>query len=199
MLKEGVNPALIENAGVMAGMPVGPFAVADEVSIELMYKVMKATKAAVGEKYQAQPADSVAVDFVEKFGRLGKKAKKGFYEYPEDGKKYLWPDLSKHFPRADNQPTVEEVKKRLLYRQAVEVARCFEEGVLTTPEDADIGAIFGWGFAPYTGGPLSMIDTIGLAAFVKETERMARAYGPRYRAPKLLRDMAKGGRTFYAA
>ncbi|RIK95067.1 MAG: 3-hydroxyacyl-CoA dehydrogenase [Proteobacteria bacterium] len=198
MLKEGINPALIENAGVMAGMPVGPFAVADEVSIELMYKVMKATRAAVGDKYQEQPADSVAVDFVEKFGRLGKKAKKGFYEYPEDGKKYLWPELAKHFPRADNQPTVEEVKKRLLYRQAVEVARCYEEGVLTAPEDADIGAIFGWGFAPYTGGPLSMIDTVGVAAFVKETERMARAYGARYRSPKLLRDMAKEGRTFYA-
>lgn len=197
MLKEGINPALIENAGVMAGMPVGPFAVGDEVSVELMYKVMKATSAALGDKYAAHPSDDVVALFVEKLGRLGKKVKKGFYDYPEDGKKYLWPDLAKHFPPAADQPSVDEVKKRLLYRQAVEVARCYEEGVLTAPQDADIGAIFGWGFAPYTGGPLSMIDTIGVAEFVRETDQMAKAFGARYKAPKLLRAMAKEGRTFY--
>jgi 3-hydroxyacyl-CoA dehydrogenase/enoyl-CoA hydratase/3-hydroxybutyryl-CoA epimerase len=198
MLKEGVNPALIENAGVMAGMPVGPFAVGDEVSIDLMYKVMKATKAGLGDKYQPQPSDDVVEYFVEKLGRLGKKNKKGFYDYPEDGKKYLWPELTKHFPLAKDQPDVDEVKKRLLYRQAIEVARCYEEGVVTAPQDADIGAIFGWGFAPYTGGPLSMIDTIGAAQFVKEADRLAKAYGARFKVPKSLRAMAKEGRTYYA-
>lgn len=198
MLKEGVNPALIENAGLMAGMPVGPFAVGDEVSIELMYKIMKASKAALSDKYEEQPSDGVIEYFVDKLGRLGKKTKKGFYDYPEGGKKYLWPDLTKHFPLAENQPGVDELKKRLLYRQAIEVARCFEEGVLTAPEDADIGAIFGWGFAPYTGGPLSMIDTIGAARFVKEADHMARAHGPRYKVPKSLRAMAKEGRSYYA-
>ncbi len=199
MLKEGVNPALIENAGVMAGMPVGPLAVGDEVSIELMYKIGKATKAALGDKYQPHPADEVGELFVTKLGRIGKKAGKGFYEYPEDGKKFLWPGLAELFKLADDQPDVGTVKKRLLYRQAVEVARCYEEKVVTAPEDADVGAIFGWGFAPYTGGPLSMIDTIGVDTFVAECDALAQKHGERFSPPKLLRDMAAKGQTFYKA
>lgn len=199
MLKEGVNPALIENGGVQAGMAVGPFAVADEVSIELMYKVQQATKAALGDAYQPHPADEVAELFVTRLGRLGKKVGKGFYDYPEGGKKHLWPGLAEHFPPRADQPGVAEVKKRLLYRQAVEVVRCLEENVVTDPADADVGAIFGWGFAPHTGGPLSMIDTIGVARFVAECEELAAHHGERFAPPKLLRDMAREGRTFYPA
>jgi 3-hydroxyacyl-CoA dehydrogenase/enoyl-CoA hydratase/3-hydroxybutyryl-CoA epimerase len=197
MLTEGITPALIENAGVMAGMPVGPFAVGDEVSIELMYKVKEATKKALGDQYQAAPSDDVIDLMVTKLGRLGKKTGKGFYDYPEGQKKHLWPGLTSEFPEAKTQPSVAELKKRFLYRQAIECARCFEEGVVTDPADADVGAIFGWGFAPHTGGPLSMIDTIGAATFVAECDRMAQAYGPRFSPPKILRDMATANRQFY--
>ncbi|GGO06524.1 3-hydroxyacyl-CoA dehydrogenase [Iodidimonas muriae] len=200
MVAEGINPALIENAGKMLGMPVGPLAVGDEVAIDLSYKIMNQTKKDLGADYQASPGDVVVDTFVEKLERFGRKNGKGMYVYPEDGgKKYLWPGISDHFPRAAEQPTVDEVKTRLLYRQIVECARCFAENVLTTPEDGDLGAIFGWGFAPWTGGPFSHMDFIGLAAFVAEADRLAEAYGERFRVPDQLRDMAQKGASYYPA
>ena len=84
-----------------------------------------------------------------------------------------------------------------MFRQLVECARCFEEGVLETPEDGDLGAIFGWGFAPFTGGPFSMMDTIGIAEVVATLDRLAQRHGERFAAPRLLRDMAAAGETFY--
>jgi 3-hydroxyacyl-CoA dehydrogenase/enoyl-CoA hydratase/3-hydroxybutyryl-CoA epimerase len=135
-----------------------------------------------------------------KLERYGRKNGKGSYVYPEDGsKKYLWPDLSEHFPLSDDQPDVEEVKTRLLVRQAIEAARCFEEKVLINASSGDVGAIFGIGFPPYTGGPFSFIDTMGLDAFIAEADRFADAYGPRFTPPQLLRDMAEKGETFYSA
>jgi 3-hydroxyacyl-CoA dehydrogenase/enoyl-CoA hydratase/3-hydroxybutyryl-CoA epimerase len=199
MVKEGVNPALIENAGKMAGMPVGPLAVGDEVALDLSYKVGMATRKALGDKYVPSPADGFVEKMVVDLERFGRKNKKGNYVYPEDGgKKYLWPGLQEHFPLADEQPTVEEVKSRYMVRQAVEAARCFEEGVLIDASSGDIGAIFGWGFAPFTGGPFSFIDTYGVAEFVAEADRLAQAYGARFTPPQLLRDMAAAGETFYA-
>lgn len=199
MVGEGVTPALIDNCGRHAGMPVGPMAVGDEVAIDLSYKVKLQTVKDLGDAYKPGPADKV-VDRMYELGRYGRKTAKGFYVYPEDGgRKYLWPDLAKEFgrlPDAD-QPKPEEVKTRLLYRQLVECARCFEEGVLVTPEDGDLGAIFGWGFVPFSGGPFSMMDTIGLDKVVAELDRLAQAYGERFAPPKLLRDMAAKGETFY--
>ena len=199
MLKDGIKPALIENAGRLAGMMVGPLAVADEVSLELSYKVMSQAKKDLGDAYPGSPADDVIIKFVEQLGRKGRKNGKGFYEYPEGGKKYLWPEISDHFPEAAEQPHVDEVKTRILYRQAIEAARCFEEGVLDDAPSADVGAILGWGFAPYTGGPLSFIDGVGAKAFVAEAERLAKAYGRRFAPPKILRDMAENGGSFYPA
>jgi len=199
MVKEGVNPALIENAGKMAGMPVGPLAVGDEVALDLSYKVGMATRKALGDKYVPSPADDFVEKMVVELERFGRKNGKGNYVYPEDGgRKYLWPGLQEHFPLADEQPTVEEVKSRYMVRQAVEAARCFEEGVLIDASSGDIGAIFGWGFAPFTGGPFSFIDTYGVAEFVAEADRLAQAYGARFTPPQLLRDMAAKGETFYA-
>jgi len=198
MVAEGVSPALIENAGKMLSMPVGPLAVGDEVAIDLSYKVMKATEKDLGEAYERSPADDVVELFVEKLERFGRKNGKGMYEYPEDGaKKYLWPGLGEHFPPAAEQPGVEEVKARLLLRQMVECARCFAEGVLTTPEDGDLGAIFGWGFAPWTGGPFSYIDFLGPQAFVAEADRLADAHGDGFRVPEQLREMAERGESYY--
>lgn len=196
MLAEGVNPALIENVARQAGMPVGPLAVTDEVSIELSHHVMSQTKKDLGDQYVESPADAVIAKFME-LGRKGKKAGKGFYEYPEGGRKHLWPGLAELYPRAAEQPSADDVKKRLLYAQAIETVRCMDEGVVTHPEDADIGSIFGWGFPPYTGGTISFIETEGLAAFVKEADQLAEKYGVRFEVPDSLRKMAENNETFY--
>lgn len=199
MVQEGVNPALIENAGKMAGMPVGPLAVGDEVALDLSYKVGMATRKALGDKYVSSPADGFVEKMVVDLERFGRKNGKGNYVYPEDGsRKYLWPGLADHFPVSDDQPSVDEVKSRFMVRQAIEAARCFEEGVLIDASSGDIGAIFGWGFAPFTGGPFSFIDTMGVAEFVREADRLAQAYGPRFTPPQMLRDMAEKGESFYS-
>lgn len=197
MVAEGVLAALIENGARMAGMPVGPLALMDEVSIDLSYHIREQTKKDLGESYAPASGDAVIDLFFAKLDRIGKKAGKGFYEYPPDGKKYLWPGLKEHFPIAENQPSVEEVKRRLLYAQSLDAARCLEEGVLTDPADGDVGALLGLGFPPYTGGPLSLIDTVGVAEFVRQCDEMAEKYGPRFTPPKLLRDMAERGESFY--
>ncbi|GLQ05486.1 3-hydroxyacyl-CoA dehydrogenase NAD-binding domain-containing protein [Sneathiella chinensis] len=201
MLAEGINPALIDMAGKMSGMPVGPLALADEVAIDLIYKVRNQTRDDLGDKYIPSPSDATVTKMVEELNRVGKREGKGFYDYPEGGKKHLWKELGTHFPQLpeDEQPSVEEVIKRLLYIQSVETARCLEENVVTTPEDADVGSILGWGFAPSRGGAISQIHTVGVDNFVAECDRMAQAYGARFTPPQFLRDMASKGETFYAA
>jgi 3-hydroxyacyl-CoA dehydrogenase / enoyl-CoA hydratase / 3-hydroxybutyryl-CoA epimerase len=199
MVGEGVTPALIDNIGKHIGMPVGPLAVGDEVSIDLSYKVKAQTIKDLGDAYKKTAADAV-VERMYELGRYGRKTAKGFYVYPEDGtKKYLWPELAATFGHlADElQPSPQEVKDRLMYRQLVECGRCMEEGVLETPEDGDLGAIFGWGFAPHTGGPFSYMDALGLKNVVVTLDRLAQLYGERFNAPKLLRDMAASGQSFY--
>lgn len=195
-LASGVSPAMIENAGKMAGMPVGPLALADEVSIELCYKINKQTEADTGKKNDSA-AVGVINKFMEELNRPGKKAKQGFYEYPENGKKMLWPELSKLFPVAAPQPDVEEIKKRLLYIQALEAVKCIEENIVTKSADADIGSILGWGFAPYTGGVISFVDTIGVKKFVDECNVLAKKYGKRFKPTRKLKEMAAEGKSFY--
>jgi 3-hydroxyacyl-CoA dehydrogenase/enoyl-CoA hydratase/3-hydroxybutyryl-CoA epimerase len=195
LLKDGVNPVLIENAGKNAGMPVGPLAVTDEVALDLAYKVSgEAVKD--GVLSDQDTGYQISKQFVE-MGRLGKKSKAGFYEYPEGGKKYLWDGLAQLFPVAESQPDIEEVKKRLLYRQVLETVKCWEEGVIRTKLDADLGSILAWGFPPYMGGTLSFVDTVGVEAFVAECDRLADAYGNRFRPTKKLREMALNGEGFY--
>lgn len=195
LLAQGVKPALIENAAKAAGMPVGPLAVADEVSIELMYKIFKQTEAD-GISMEG-PAKDVIFTMIETLDRKGKKEGKGFYEYPEGGKKSLWKGLATHFPPAKVQPDVEDVKKRLLHLQALESMRCFEEGVLHSVEDADIGSILGWGFPPYTGGVLSYIDFVGVDVFVKECEAFVASAGKRFAPTEKLKSMAASGQSIY--
>jgi 3-hydroxyacyl-CoA dehydrogenase/enoyl-CoA hydratase/3-hydroxybutyryl-CoA epimerase len=195
-LANGISPALIENAGKMAGMPVGPLALADEVSIELCYKINKQTESDTGKKKE-DAAVAVINKFVEELNRPGKKANKGFYEYPEGGKKFLWPELTKLFPPSLQQANVEEIKKRLLYIQALEAVKCLEENIVTKPADADIGSILGWGFAPFTGGVISFIDTIGIQKFVDECNLLAKKYGKRFKPTRKLKEMAAAGSSFY--
>lgn len=197
MLAEGVAPALIENSGLQAGMPVGPLALTDEVSSELIYKINKQTRADLGGTYVARPGEQVAERMVE-LGRIGKKAGRGYYDYSEGGKKTLWPGLAEEFPRAATQPDARSLVERLLTVQAVEAARCLAEGVLTTARDADVGAILGWGFPAFTGGPAGYIHGLGIRAFVATCDRLALQHGPRFAPPELLRKMAESGETVYA-
>ena len=180
LLKDGVDPILIENAGKNAGMPVGALAVSDEVALDLALKI---TKQSIADGALTESDDTYqAIRFmVEDLGRLGKKNKKGFYEYPADGKKYLWEGLAEHFPVSDIQPDIDEVKKRLLYRQVVESIRCFDEGVLITKLDGNIGSILAWGFPPYAGGTLNFPEFVGKETFIKECNRLADIYGERFR------------------
>jgi 3-hydroxyacyl-CoA dehydrogenase/enoyl-CoA hydratase/3-hydroxybutyryl-CoA epimerase len=197
LLKDGVKPALIENAAVQAGMAIGPLAVSDEVTVELIYKVDKQARVDLGDDYSGPSDIDVAHRMVEELERLGRRYGKGFYDYPADGKKHLWSGLCDVYPVATEQPSVDEVKKRLLYIQALDSARCLFEGVLSDPADADIGAILGWGFPAWTGGTVSLIETVGLSEFVAECDRMAPLYGPRFAVPDRLRQMAQDGTPFH--
>jgi 3-hydroxyacyl-CoA dehydrogenase/enoyl-CoA hydratase/3-hydroxybutyryl-CoA epimerase len=199
MLMEGVPAAMIENVGRIAGMPVGPLSLNDEVAVDLAWKILKATEADLGKDAVDPRQKTLLEAMVEKHGRLGRKNGKGFYDYPEQGEKRLWPGL------ADLQQTtldpdtidVDELKKRLLAIQALETARCFEEGVLTDVREADVGSILGFGFAPFTGGTLSYIDFTGVKTFVTLCETLAKKYGPRFAPNALLLDLAAKGETFY--
>jgi 3-hydroxyacyl-CoA dehydrogenase/enoyl-CoA hydratase/3-hydroxybutyryl-CoA epimerase len=187
LLAEGVKPALIENAAKMAGMPVGPLAVHDEVTIDLSYKIMMQTRKDLGDAFVASDADEVVRHFQEDLQRKGKRFGAGFYEYPEGGKKYLWPGLADEYPPAERQPELEAIQKRLLYVQALETARCMAEGVVPEASDADVGSILGWGFPPWTGGTLSLIETVGVQQFVEECEALAERHGKRFSPPDWLR------------
>ncbi len=197
MVAEGIHPAMVENVGRMAGMPMGPLEVLDSVGLDTPLKIARQTRTDLGTNTPNQ-METFLEDVVEKKGRLGRKNAKGFYDYDDKGKRVqLWPDLvaSRDW---STDADVEELKQRFLTIQALEAARCFEENVLTDPRDADVGGILGWGFAPYSGGPVSYIDTIGAKAFVARCEAFEKKYGERFKPNKLLRDMAAKNESFYS-
>tara|TARA_A100001037_G_scaffold282921_1_gene287970 strand:- start:1281 stop:3404 length:2124 start_codon:yes stop_codon:yes gene_type:complete len=198
LLMEGVSPALIENAARLAGFPVGPLALCDEVSLELEHRIYSQTKEALGDGFNPRTGDSVIVTLVEKLNRPGRKAGKGFYDYRDDGNKRLWPGLAEVYEPASEQPDVETVKKQLLYIQGVEAARCLEEGVVLGPEDADVASILGWGFPSYLGGVLSMVHTVGIEPFIIECNELAESCGPRFSPPEILRGMAASSKNLFA-
>ncbi|MEO0715018.1 MAG: 3-hydroxyacyl-CoA dehydrogenase NAD-binding domain-containing protein, partial [Pseudomonadota bacterium] len=202
MLSEGIKPAIIENVGRQSGMPMGPLEVSDSVGLDTALKVGRQMAQAMGFDYENDTRGQFMAWLVEDQGRVGRKAGKGFYDYGEDGKpSRLWPDLnSKIDVTVDECPPAmkKELTSRLLIRQAIEVARCFEEGVITDARDGDIGSILAWGFAPYTGGCCSYVDLIwGIKDFVAEADRLADKYGDRFRPGDMLRDMAAKGEGFY--
>jgi len=199
MLEEGISPALIENSARAAGMPVGPLAVSDEVSLELQYKAIVQTRDDLGERFAEPISWKVLRHFVEDLKRLGRKSGGGFYDYPEGGRKRLWPGLRAEYAPAAEQPPVGEIKTRLLYIQALETARCLEEDVVTSAAEADLGSVLGWGFPSYTGGTLSFIDTVGAGAFVAECNRLASRYGARFKPTRGLLERARTGARFHAA
>ncbi len=200
MLADGIPPAMVENVGRMAGMPIGPLSLNDEVSLDLAHKIATAARKDLGDKYVEVPRDTILNEMVVKRNRLGRKNAKGFYDYPEKGKKHLWPDLASILPDAvdPDSVSVKELETRFLTIQALETARCFEEHVLTDVRDGDVGAILGWGFAPFTGGPLSYIDTMGTKAFVAQCENLEKTHGERFKPNALLLEMASKDEVFYS-
>jgi 3-hydroxyacyl-CoA dehydrogenase / enoyl-CoA hydratase / 3-hydroxybutyryl-CoA epimerase len=196
MLKEGVHPRSIEVAGLKAGMPMPPLALQDEVSLSLGLHVADQTKkdfAAEGRPWTEHPGMAVVRQLCE-IGRVGKKVGQGFYDWA-DGEKALWPELTQLYPTAAEQPPQQELIDRLMFAQANEAARCFEEGVLSSVADANIGSIFGWGFAPFHGGALQFIDAMGAAAFVARARELAARFGPRFEpAAVVVQQAARGGR-----
>ncbi|WP_339754261.1 3-hydroxyacyl-CoA dehydrogenase NAD-binding domain-containing protein [uncultured Marinobacter sp.] len=196
MLGEGIHPSSIENAALLAGMPVGPLAISDEVSMTLIQHIRNQSKKdteAAGGTWNAHPAEAVIDTMVYEHGRKGKAAGAGFYDYPANGKKHLWPELEALFVDAQKARNIrlQELKDRILFIQAIETVRCLEEGVLRTVEDANIGSIFGIGYAPWTGGTLQFINQYGVRAFTERATELARAYGERFAPPRLLLERAE--------
>src|SRR5262249_24979751 len=174
MLMEGVPPAMIENAARMAGMPVGPLSLNDEVALDLGWKILKATEADLGPQAVDPQQKALLEELVEKRGRLGRKNGKGFYDYPQGASKRLWPGLAALQETQPDPDTIDiaELKHRFLVVQALEAARCVEEGVITDVREADVGSILGFGFAPFSGGTLSYIDMMGTKPFVELCKRL---------------------------
>lgn len=199
MLGEGVPAALIENIARQAGMPVGPLAVSDEVSMSLMSHIREQTRRdliAEGQSLPEHPAFSVIQQMVETFKRPGKAAGAGFYEYPKAARKHLWSGLKAQFEKPEAMIPQQDVRDRLLFIQAIETVRCVEEKVLLSTADANIGSIFGIGFAAWTGGALQFINQYGLQAFVARARYLAEQYGERFEPPALLLEKAASGSTF---
>jgi 3-hydroxyacyl-CoA dehydrogenase / enoyl-CoA hydratase / 3-hydroxybutyryl-CoA epimerase len=199
MVVEGIPPAMIENVGRMAGMPVGPLALNDEVAVDLAWKILNATEADLGAKAIDPRQKSLLREMVEKRGRFGRKNGKGFYDYAANGPKKLWPGLADFQPKPldPDKIDIDELKLRLLGIQALETARCFEEKVLTDVREADVGSILGFGFAPFSGGTLSWIDMMGTKNFVAACRKLEKKYGARFAPNKLLLDLAAKGEGFY--
>ncbi|MEL6204208.1 MAG: 3-hydroxyacyl-CoA dehydrogenase NAD-binding domain-containing protein [Pseudomonadota bacterium] len=196
MVQEGVAPALVENAAKLVGMPLGPLQLTDETSIDLGVKIAKATKAAMGEAYD-DAVDPILFWMADE-GRLGRKANAGFYAYDDKGKRQgLWHGLGDKYAIADEQPDLLEVQQRLLFAQVLEAVRALEEGVLMDIREGDVGAILGWGFAPWSGGPFSWLDIIGAPYAAERCDALAATFGERFATPALLREMADKGQSFY--
>ena len=198
MVKEGVEPALIENAAKLMGMPLGPLQLNDETSIDLGVKIAKATKEAMGEAYDNDEADEVLFWLFDQ-GRLGRKSAAGFYEYDARGKRVgIWQGLRDQYTKDGANLDLLEVQHRLMFAQTLEAVRALEEGVLMDVREGDVGAILGWGFAPWTGGPLSWFDMLGASYAAARCDNLEASYGPRFKAPDLLLELAEEGDGFYS-
>ncbi len=199
MLGEGVAAPMIETEARKAGMPVGPLAVSDEVSLSLMSHIRQQTAKdllAEGKAVPTHPATAVIDLLVNEYKRVGKAAGGGFYEYPAGGQKYLWPELKTRFEQPGQQISAQDVRDRLLFIQAIETVRCVEEGVLMSTADANVGSIFGIGFAAWSGGALQFINQYGLNEFIARARYLAEQYGERFSPPALLLEKAAQGEVF---
>ena len=197
MITEGIPPSIIESAAKQLGFPLGPIQLVDETSIELGAKIARATKAAMGALYPNEQIDEILF-WMEKEGRLGRKARAGFFNYSEKGKREgFWKGLEEKYPLSTTIPAFEDVQHRLMFIQALEAVRALEEGVLMDIREGDVGAILGWGFAPWSGGPLSWLDILGTPYAAERCKALCETYGQRFECPPLLADMGKNNEAFY--
>ena len=197
LLAEGVHPARIEMAALKAGMPVGPLAIQDEVSLTLSEHVAAEARkalAAQGKERPSTDADAVIQTMIHEFNRKGKAAGAGFYDYPEGGKKQLWSGLEHWYKEVDISE--QEMIDRFLFVQALDTIRCLEEGVLESVVDANIGSIFGIGFAAWTGGAVQFLNQYGLTKALNRAEILEHKYGERFKAPQLLKQKVAEGQRF---
>ncbi|KIN70844.1 Fatty oxidation complex, alpha subunit [Sulfitobacter noctilucae] len=197
MITEGVAPWYIDQAAQMLGFPVGPVQLGDETSVDLATKIMRATKAAMGNAYPSSEADNLIV-WLEEQGRLGRKTKAGYFDYDEKGKRLgYWKGMHDKYPLAEVQPELQDVQDRLMFVQVLEAVRALEEGVLMDIREGDVGAILGWGFAPWSGGPFSWLDMIGTPYAAERCDQLEAQFGERFKCPDLLREMAAKNQSFY--
>ena len=199
LLSEGNSAQAIETAGTNAGFPVGPLAVIDEISIELIAHIRDQTWHDLkieGKDLPTGPWDSV-IDFMTKeVKRTGRASGGGFYEYPKGKKKFLWPELNNYYPPSDTLLEEKEIIDRFYFIQAIETIKCYSEGVLTKVADANIGSILGWGFPSFTGGTLQFVNSYGMQDFKNRCEELSENYGERFSCPKLIDEMINNGETF---
>ncbi len=197
LLPEGVHPARIEQACLRAGMPLGCLQLIDETSLDLGAQILLASRKAQGASHRPHPGEDVFLRMALEEKRLGRKADAGFYDYEEGKRTRLWPGLAELWPVSETQPEVESLAERLLAVQAVEAVRTLEEGVLQDVREGDVGAVLGWGFAPWSGGPFAWLDAMGTARACGMLEALAERHGARFRPPDLLRDLARADTGFY--
>ena len=199
LLSEGNSAQAIETAGTNAGFPVGPLAVIDEISIELIAHIRDQTWHDLkieGKDLPTGPWDSV-IDFMTKeVKRTGRASGGGFYEYPKGKKKFLWPELNNYYPLSDNLLEEKEMIDRFYFIQVIETIKCYSEGVLTKVADANIGSILGWGFPSFTGGTLQFVNSYGFEDFKNRCKELSENYGERFSCPKLIDEMINNGETF---
>jgi 3-hydroxyacyl-CoA dehydrogenase/enoyl-CoA hydratase/3-hydroxybutyryl-CoA epimerase len=194
LLEEGVSPKRIEEIGKKAGYPIGPLAILDEITISLAYHIREQVREPLSSK--SEPWDKVMDIMISDLNRTGKSKNGGFYEYPKDAKKYLWPQLKNYFTISKEELDEQEIIDRFYFSQVIETIRCFEERIITSVSDANIGSMLGWGFPRQKGGTLQFVNDYGLLLFQKRAQELMNKYGSRFSPPKLLDEMIKSNSTF---
>jgi len=194
LLEEGVSPKRIEEIGKKAGYPIGPLAILDEITISLAYHIREQVREPLSSK--SEPWDKVMEIMISDLNRTGKSNNGGFYEYPKDAKKYLWPQLKNYFTISKEELDEQEIIDRFYFSQVIETIRCFEERIITSVSDANIGSMLGWGFPRQKGGTLQFVNDYGLLLFQKRAQELMNKYGSRFSPPKLLDEMIKSNSTF---
>jgi 3-hydroxyacyl-CoA dehydrogenase/enoyl-CoA hydratase/3-hydroxybutyryl-CoA epimerase len=198
LLSEGVPPQSVDNAALAAGMPIGPLAMADQTSLDLLHDILGSVAGPDRHADHHVRALEVLHRLSGRLGRPGRKASAGIYDYGADGSRAVWPGLSSEYPPKGPRPDLPEIQRRLLHIQAIETMRAMQDGIIVNASDADLGSVLGWSFPACHGGVLSYVDGIGAGPFAGECEALAETCGDRFAPPSNLIAMAAGKERFHA-